>query len=220
MSFTNKTTEAFQLVATRLNTLYERDGDLDALSTSEKSSIVGALNEIHADLVAATDTANAAAVIDDSTPSANTVYSSNKVMAEIAASVAAALEGNDVSDLADAIAALQAADMGLVSANAPQDFSPAQEAQARTNIGAVSQSDFEANATATLQSINDNTASIATNTAGLAATVAATAANTTSISGLTADVASNDDDISQLQADLGDEASFDPVAAMNAILTF
>ena len=212
MSFTNKTTEAFQLVANRLNTLYQRDEDINA-----------AMATLQAELDAAAATANAAAVIDDSAPSTTTVYSSNKVMTEIAASVADALEGNDVSNLADAIGALEVAKMGLISADAAQSFSDVKKAQARTNISAGSAEDVAENAA----DINNNTSQIASNVSDIAATVADTDANTTAIAGHSNDisnlgsgVSANSGNITQLQTDLGDEASYDPVAAMNAILTF
>jgi len=196
MTLTTKNTLAFELVANKLNELKSGIGDLSTLSTTAKTSAVAAINELSATLTAASGdlsslntndqtsvvaalnevlaVANAAADIDDGAPAADKVWSSNKTAAEIASAVAALAEGQDLSDLADAIAALQAADMGLVSADAAQSFTATQQAQARANIGAGSLQDVTANTAAALANSNA----------------------------------------------IGDEAAYDPVAAMNAILTF
>lgn len=59
------------------------------------------------------------------------------------AEIANALEGEDLSDIAAAIVALQAADQNLVSAGAAQTFSAAEQQQARDNIGAVTATDTD-----------------------------------------------------------------------------
>lgn len=81
-------------------------------------------------------------LINDTTNSATTTWSSNKVQSEINGAISTALEGEDLSDLALAIADLQISDSGLVSTQTSQSFSTAEQLQARTNIGAVSSIDI------------------------------------------------------------------------------
>jgi len=153
MSLTAKNTLAFELLATKLVELHDEHGDLATLSTAAKATLVEAINEVKA----VADSAAAGNVsIDDTGTSTTSVWSSDKTATEIAGQIAAALEGEDLSDLADAIAALQAADMGLVSANAPQTLTEAQKTQARSNIDAASTDDVNTNSTA----ISANTAAI------------------------------------------------------------
>jgi len=244
MALTTKDTLAFQLIANKLNVLHGRDGDLTALTTIEKASLVSALNEIHA-LVTAT------VMIDDNATSPTAVYSSAKTLSEINSAIAAALEGEDLSDLADSVAALAQTDAGLVSTAAAQSFDDVSKALARTNIGAAAQADLDtANA-----SISTNAGNISTNTASIGTNATDIATNTTNIAGLTTDVGTNSaaiaangtaitantaahvanaavtvansaanvanaSAITTLQTDLGDAVAYDPVATINGILTF
>jgi len=224
---TTKTNLAFELVANKLNLLHGRDGDLSGLTTTEKATFVAAINELHALI---NSTGAAAVVLDDSAESATTVYSSSKTKAVITADIAAALEGEDLSDLAASVVALAAADNDLVSAAGLQTFSAAQQLQARQNIGAASQADLDTNiaglaatvaaTAANTGAINTNTSDIGANTTGLAATVAATTTNATDIATNGSAITNNTAAIAANGAAIGSESEYDPVATVNGILTF
>lgn len=143
-----------QLVASKLNYLKGEIGTLTGLSTTDKSSLVAAINEVKA---IADSAAGGGAIINDSVTNSTDGWSSSKIVNEITTRLANALEGQDLSDIADQIAALIQADNGLVSATNSQSFSASQQTQARTNIGAASADDvgdvnfdFEAEITALL----------------------------------------------------------------------
>ncbi len=119
----------------KLNTLKSQIGDLTAgLSTTDKSSLVAAINEVKATADAA---GGGGVTINDGATNSTEAWSGSKVNSEITSAISTALEGEDVSDLADAIGALQAADLGLVSASASQSFTTPQQDQARNNIAAA-----------------------------------------------------------------------------------
>ena len=155
MVMTVENTAAFTLVAEKLNILHGRDGDLSTLTTTEKADLVGAINEVKAAVDAAQATGNAAATINDTDDAgSSTTFSAMEIVARLAAvaaaatadttaQISAALEGEDLSDLAAEIAALQAADLNLISADAAQTFTDTQKAQARKNIRASSQADLD-----------------------------------------------------------------------------
>ena len=216
MVVTTESTLAFQLIAQKLNVLHGRDGDLSTLTTVEKANLVSAVNEIHS-LV------TGGSMIDDTTPSTTSLYSSQKTISEITARIAAAFEGEDLSDIAGQITALMQADTGLVSAAAAQSLDAVQQAQARSNIAAAAQADLDAanaSITANAGNISGNTADIATNTGNIATNGTAITANTAAHVANAAVTASNLASINTLQTDLGDASTFDPVASVNAILTF
>ena len=220
-----------------MNVLHGRDGDLSTLTTIEKANLVSAINEIHS-LV------TGGSMIDDTTPSTTSLYSSQRTVDEITARIAAALEGEDLSDIAAQITALMQADTGLVSAAAAQSLDAVQQAQARSNIAAAAQADLDAanaSITANAGNISGNTADIATNTAGVAANTTSTTANTSAIATNTGNIATNTtgiatnmaahvanaavtatnaNAITTLNADIGDISTYDPVASVNSILTF
>lgn len=98
-------------------------GNKAALTTTEKGSIVGALNEVKA-------------AIDAVQPG----QSAAQVTTAINNAIAALINGADVNndtllELANRITALAQADTGLVSAAAVQAFTAPQQAQACANIG-------------------------------------------------------------------------------------
>ena len=74
-------------------------------------------------------------IIDDSAASANTAYSSTKTQEIITAQIAAALEGEDLSDIASQIAANIASLGGVVSFDSVQALTSAQKTQAQKNMG-------------------------------------------------------------------------------------
>jgi len=67
--------------ATEFKTVYSRLGSLGSLATTNKSSLVAAINEIYA----GGGSGNTGPVINDTTPSTTTVYSSSKVESVVAA---------------------------------------------------------------------------------------------------------------------------------------
>ena len=125
-----------------LNEINTRVGINSQLNTTEKGSIVGSINELVATLSSIDGD-----IIDDTTASSEKVYSSLRteqyVALEIASAISTALEGEDLSDLADDIAALAQADNGLVSVTAIQNFPLDQQSIGRSNIGAVAQSELD-----------------------------------------------------------------------------
>lgn len=115
-------------------------GVLSALTTTSKSDIVSAINEVNS------KTSNTT-LIDDSNTSMTTTWSSNKVNAEITTKVAAVIGGasadsDTLLELANKVTALAQADVGLVSTAGAQAFDATQQQQARTNIGAASAADI------------------------------------------------------------------------------
>lgn len=127
--------KANQLVAAKLNLLNGKIGTITGLSTTDKSSLVAAINEVKA---IADGAAGGGAVLNDSATNSTEGWTSSKIASEITSRLAAALEGQDLSDISDQITALLQADQGLVSATANQSFNAAQQTQARENIGAAS----------------------------------------------------------------------------------
>lgn len=115
-------------------------GDRTALTTTAKSSLVVALNEVKASI-------NSGGQIDDSQINTTTTYSSQKITSAINNAIQQLINGagsdaDTLKELADKITAVAQADVGLVSAVAAQSFTAAQQLQARNNIGAASATDI------------------------------------------------------------------------------
>ncbi|MEO0573034.1 MAG: hypothetical protein AAF039_15105 [Bacteroidota bacterium] len=121
-------------ITTKLNTLKSEIGNVPGLSTTDKTSLVAAINET---LGVAQAAAGGGVSINDSVTNLTQAWSSTKISSEITTAITAALEGEDLSDLADAISNLAVTDAGLVSALNTQSFTAPQQAQARTNIDAA-----------------------------------------------------------------------------------
>lgn len=134
-------------VAQEFNTAKERTGNLSALTTVNKSSLVAAINELQAQVSASSD-------IDDSQVSTSTTYSSNKIVALLDALKADILGGADAAydTLLEIQQALTSSSSGLdallaainhrVRFDAAQTLTVSEQAQARTNIGAVGTTDI------------------------------------------------------------------------------
>ena len=110
-----------------------RDGKLVLLSTQEKATLVGAINETYA-------LAKAAAVIDDDEVNLTHTLSSHAIQAKINAAVAGILGGVDedndtLKELADALAAQAAASAGLLALNTAQELTDEQKQRGRDNLG-------------------------------------------------------------------------------------
>lgn len=206
MATTTKNLSAYALIVEKLNFLYDRHGDLSTLTTAEKGTFVSAINELHALITANT---SSAVQIDDANQSTTTVYSSDKTRSVMLQEIAIALEGEDLSDLAASVVANAQADANFISVGGLQSFTAAQQLQGRQNIGAASQVDLDSANT----DIATNTTDIATNTADIATNTTAVAANTTA-------TAANLTLINAVDAALGNEATYDPVASINALITF
>ena len=122
------------------NTLKSNQGDLLQLTTTQKSSLVAAINEINASI-------SSSSSISDGTTTTTKTWSSTKISTEITKAINNLINGADVSsdtlkELADKIAALAQADNGLVSASQSQTFTEQQKAQARTNIDVYSKAEI------------------------------------------------------------------------------
>ena len=165
--------------------IYAKIGSAN-LTTTEKTTLIGAINELDAAVkandgdITAIQTALTAlqttvsGLIDDTAASTTKVYSSSKVDSQITAAKQAvkndllggAGEAYDtLKELADlietnktAIEALQTIAAGHVKYNAAQSLTDEQKAQARTNIGAIAASDV--NLTEVNNSIAANTTAI------------------------------------------------------------
>lgn len=134
-------------VAEEFNTVKGRTGLLANLTTTDKSSLVAAINELKAAILAA-------AVIDDQQASTTTTYSSSKIVTLLDALKADILGGADPAydtllELQQAlqndqsgIAALTAALDKRVRFDAAQTLTAPEQAQARSNIGAVAAADI------------------------------------------------------------------------------
>jgi hypothetical protein len=121
--------------------------DLTALTTTAKTNLVAAINELHAAL-------GAVAVIDDVTPATDKVYSSDKTEAVVAAAVAALVDAAPGTlDTLNELAAALGDDPSFVTTintalgnrvrvdTAAQGLNSTQKSNARTNIDAASATD-------------------------------------------------------------------------------
>lgn len=115
MSLETRIKELAETIATQTKNIKVKQWDLTILTTTEKNTIVWAINELKSSIW----------TLD------------SWIDTRITNAIATALEWEDLSDLADQILALVQADNWLVSAVAVQAFSDIQKTQARTNIWAV-----------------------------------------------------------------------------------
>ncbi len=193
-------------IGTKLNLLNTRIGDLSTLSTTQKASVVAAMNELKGLI----DNVDLSALIDDAASATGTTWSSSKIAAEIAAATAAILGGADTDDdtlgeLAAQITALAQADNGLVSATATQSFTAGEQTQARSNIGAAAQSALDA-LTATVTNLTFTSDDIDSDSGMGNATI-------------TEDIDALDAEDAQIRTDYGDH-TVDLVAHINTTLNF
>lgn len=143
---------AFVEVGTQFKSLKTLIGLLASLSTTDKSSIISAINEVNA------KTASAGAAIDDTTARSSTVYSSTKTDAQITSATAALkadiLGGagptvDTLKEIADLLTSVDATDDSVVAAlttvvagklafDGAQTLTAPQKVQVNTNAGSVS----------------------------------------------------------------------------------
>lgn len=156
MSLETRIVALASAIGADIKTLRSNDGDLTTLTTTAKTSLVAALNELKASL----DSIDTSAVINDAAASLTTTYSSTKISADIADAVAALVDGaptalDTLNELATALGndanfATSIADAlgARVRTDAAQTFTAPQQLQARENIGAAAEADFAALVTA------------------------------------------------------------------------
>ena len=133
-------TELAQAIAQDIKTLTASQGSLTALTTTNKTSLVAALNELKTEIVNATN-------INDSATNTSATWSSQKINTVINNAVAALVDGagttlDTLKELADALgndanfAATLAEQMGKrVRVDESQMFTTAEQLMACTNIG-------------------------------------------------------------------------------------
>lgn len=133
-------------VAQEFNDVRAKAGHLASLTTTDKSSLVAAINELQSAVQSAT-------AIDDNQIGTSSTYSSNKIVSLLDALKADILGGADAAydTLVEIQQLLQSGTGGLdallaavnlrVRFDGEQTLNAAQQAQARSNIGAVAASD-------------------------------------------------------------------------------
>ncbi|MFN4342886.1 MAG: hypothetical protein ACK4FE_12765 [Azonexus sp.] len=133
-------------VAQEFNDVRAKAGNLTNLTTTDKSNLVAAINELKAALLSS-------AVIDDANIAATTTYSSSKIVTLLDALKAEILGGADAAydtlleiqqllqNGTSGLDALLAAVNNRVRFDAAQTLTVAEQQQARSNIGAVAASE-------------------------------------------------------------------------------
>jgi capsid protein len=133
-------------VAQEFNDVRAKAGNLANLTTTDKSNLVAAINELKAAVVSS-------AVIDDTQVAATSTYSSSKIVLLLDALKADILDGADAAydtlveiqqllqNGTSGLDALLAAVNNRVRFDAAQSLTVAEQLQARSNIGAVAASD-------------------------------------------------------------------------------
>jgi len=138
-----------QVIGTDVKGILANIGDLSALTTTQKASLVLAMNE----LKAAIDAVDLSDLIDDSATANSMTWSSTKISNAISAAVSALVNSapeamDTLKELADAISNNQSAIGALqtiagkhVRYDEAQTLTDAQQTQARSNIAAAAASD-------------------------------------------------------------------------------
>lgn len=133
-------------VAQEFNDIRAKAGNLANLTTTDKSNLVAAINELKAAVVSS-------AVIDDANIATSSTYSSSKIVTLLDALKSEILGGADAAydtlleiqqllqNGTTGLDALLAAVNNRVRFDAAQTLSAPEQAQARSNIGAVAASD-------------------------------------------------------------------------------
>lgn len=123
-------------LANSIVTVNGRVGSLTALTSTDKTSLVSALNE----LKGIVSGMGAGVAIDDGATSASSVWSSTKTQTQINAAITALISGapgaqDTLAELAAQITALAAADGSLLSFGGAQALTAPQQLQGCTNLG-------------------------------------------------------------------------------------
>lgn len=157
-------------IGSDVKTLIANQGNLTALTTSQKASLVLAINELNS----AISQIDMSKVIEDAQTSADKTWSSNKIVSEITTKcneVKTALLGGAgdaydtlqelatlIEDNKELIDSLQKLAGAHVRYDAAQQLSPEQKSQARSNIGAADDADYQT----TKSQVNTNKTAIGT----------------------------------------------------------
>lgn len=157
-------------IGSDVKTLIANQGNLTALTTSQKASLVLAINELNS----AISQIDISKVIEDAQTSADKTWSSNKIVSEITTKcneVKSALLGGagDAYDTLQELATLIEGNKELINSlqelagahvryDAAQQLSPEQKSQARSNIGAADDADYQT----TKSQVNTNKTAIGT----------------------------------------------------------
>ncbi len=146
MSLTTRIESLVIRVAQEFNDVRAKTGNLANLTTTDKSNLVAAINELQAAVVSS-------AVIDDAQIATTSTYSSSKIVTLLDALKTEILGGADAAydtlveiqqllqNGSSGLDALLAAVNNRVRFDAAQSLSAPEQAQARSNIGAVAASD-------------------------------------------------------------------------------
>ena len=141
-------------VGTDIKQIIANVGDLSSLTTTQKASLVVALNELKSTIDSVAGSVGE--TINDSATSTSQTWSSSKISTSISEAVNALVAGapdamDTLKELADAISAngdaigaLQTIAAGHVKFDSAQTISSKQQQQARTNIGAVGTAELTA----------------------------------------------------------------------------
>jgi len=148
MSLTDRVNDFIVRAGTEFKSVRSVIGSPISLATTEKSNLVGAINEVRSQI------GSAGAQINDGTVSTGSVYSSTQTEARISAAVAALVDSapgalDTLNELAaalgddpNAITTLNTAVGNRVRFDAAQTLTAPQATQARSNIGAVAAADI------------------------------------------------------------------------------
>lgn len=179
-------------IGTDVKQLVANIGDLSSLTTTQKASLVVALNELKAGLTSLES--QLGAQINDESTATTTTWSSHKITTQISDAVSALVNGapdalDTLKELADAIetnqdaiSALQSIAAGHVKFSEAQSLDDSQKAQARTNIDAASTAEVSAISTkigdiGSLETTNQSSVVAAINEVKVTADGASTAAS-------------------------------------------
>lgn len=167
-------------VGTDIKQIFANVGDLSQLTTTQKASLVAAINELRASIQDIADSVGA--TINDEAITSDQTWSSQKINDSITSAINALINGapdtlDTLQELAtaietnqDAISALQTIAAGHVKYNEAQSLTTEQQQQARSNIGAAAASDLttlQGSVTTLSDTVSQNTTSIGQNTASI-----------------------------------------------------
>lgn len=145
MSLQTRLSELISAIGADIANLLTTRGTMAALTTTEKTSLVGALNELHALIGDA-----GGAGIDDTVTAADSTWSSSKISSHVTAAIDALVSGapaaldtlaelaTELEDQDSVAAALTTAVANRVRFDAPQALDATQKAQANANMGSLS----------------------------------------------------------------------------------
>lgn len=134
MTMQNNLSLALARLVVAINAIDSHVGPLSSLTTTDKTSLVAALNEVKASIP------TLSSIINDTATSTVTSWSSSKINSQINAALLALIGGADgnsdsLKELADQIAALAQADNGLLSFANSQTLTIGQQQTGCSNLG-------------------------------------------------------------------------------------